>query len=346
MNAAGAMRLAVIGDSQHAVCDHPAVWDAQCAWLAAMAPAPRELGAHGAFDTPIARTDARSMETGAAGHGPHDSSISSPLNAPLRAVLHVGDVVQRNTLAEWRIAAAGLRRLERAGLPVYLTLGNHDFGERGKADDRTTHALNVLGEDFARRQPGYLEAFETGGLDNCLYRVPGHRSLHVLTLELATRPAVLAWARAALEAHRCSEVIVLTHAALYRDGSLYDAVLHDDARAPRQKWRPQSYGLWAPGCMDAGDLWRAFFSKTPAVRAIFCGHAVGLATPLVHLVREAPLPPVDGLLTNYQDDPEGGAGFTHFVTLPPGADPWHYVSASSRTPLQPLTAQPHGAESD
>ncbi len=255
---------------------------------------------------------------------------------PLRAVLHVGDVVQHNTLAEWRRAAAGLAHLERAGLPVYLTLGNHDLGDHGQADARSTRALDVLGEDFAQRQPGYLETFAAGSLDNCLYRVPGHRPLYVLTLELATRPEVLAWARSVIKAHHCAELIVMTHAALYRDGSLYDATHHDGQRAPEQKWRPQRYGLWAPGCLDAGELWRNFFAESAEVRALFCGHAIGLAAPLVRLVRAEPLPPVDGLLTNYQDEPEGGAGVTHFVTLPPGAGPWHYARASSRTPLQPL----------
>ena len=52
-------------------------------------------------------------------------------------MFHLGDITNRNTPAEWEVAARAMSQLDEK-VPYFLTAGNHDYSEGGVCKDRTT----------------------------------------------------------------------------------------------------------------------------------------------------------------------------------------------------------------
>src|SRR5262245_61579227 len=55
----------------------------------------------------------------------------------IAAVLHLGDITNRSTPAEWKNARQAMRQLD-GRLPYFFTTGNHDYSDGGVCKDRTT----------------------------------------------------------------------------------------------------------------------------------------------------------------------------------------------------------------
>ena len=55
----------------------------------------------------------------------------------IAAVLHLGDITNRNTPEQWEIAKKAMRQLD-SHVPYFMCCGNHDYGKGGGCADRTT----------------------------------------------------------------------------------------------------------------------------------------------------------------------------------------------------------------
>lgn len=182
----------------------------------------------------------------------------------LRFVSHTGDVVNWDTSdhAQYRRAAAGLKPLQDAGIPLSLTIGNHDTLATcpgGSACDaaRTRVLFRTTGVFNRYLDPGPLDqegAFEPGKVDNTFHVfTAGGASWLVLNLELWPRTSVVRWAQQVVASHPRHNVIVLTHSYLTASGKIYQ-------------------GRGGYGDTTGTYLYDHLISRYANIRLVFSGH--------------------------------------------------------------------------
>lgn len=188
----------------------------------------------------------------------------------IQAVLHVGDVVDGDTKAQWGVANSAMRVLD--GLVPYLLVpGNHDTDGNRKS---------MINDYFGpASMPWITGTMTVGQIENNYALIDiGPQKWLVLGLEFGPRDAVLTWADAVLKAYPTTPAIIVTHAYLYADGNRYDiAISGSDTSAPNyQWWIPQYYGFTASqGINDGEMIWRKLILPNPNVRMVFSGHVTG-----------------------------------------------------------------------
>ncbi len=226
----------------------------------------------------------------------------------LRLVVHVGDITEWNTPAEWEVARRGIDELEAAA-PLVLVPGNHDY-------DVSVYRTSRLGAYWPAAalaaRPTFGGLYEADRTDNSyqLLDVDGAPWL-VLGLEWGPRDAVLDWAGAVLDAHPDHRAIVVTHAFTYLDDRRYDWATHGAA----QRYNPHSYvGVAWPEVNDGEEIWQRLIAPRSSVELVVSGHVpdegVGrLSTPA------AGGRPVHQLLANFQSGPMGGSGYLRIMTF-------------------------------
>ena len=218
----------------------------------------------------------------------------------LAFVLHTGDIVDGDTPEQWMVASQALHMLD-GQLPYVVTAGNHDYTTL--ADRMGMGNVYFPPSDFAP-EPWFQGTFEPEHIENSysLFDVPGGQWL-VLALEFGPRDEVLAWASGILAAHPTTPAIVITHAYLYRDGTLYDHV-----GAPDQHFNPHDYVMAnQPGTTinDGAEMWAKLIAPNSNVKLVFSGHDVnGQSVPPGTAARLTTTRPdgtiVHQLLANYQ----------------------------------------------
>jgi len=240
----------------------------------------------------------------------------------LAFVLHTGDIVDSDTPEQWTVASQALHLLD-GQLPYVVTAGNHDYG--ALADRMGMGNLYFPPADFAD-QPWFQGTFEPDHIENSysLMDVPGGQWL-VLALEFGPRDEVLAWASGVLASHPATPAIVITHAYLYRDGTLYDHV-----NAPTQLYNPHGYVMANQAgttINDGAELWSKLIAPNSNVRLVFSGHDVnGQGIPPGTAARLTSRRPdgtvVHQLLANYQtcvtapcEAVHGGNGFLRLLRV-------------------------------
>lgn len=215
----------------------------------------------------------------------------------IRAVLHEGDLVEQNAIADgggqgggdqnseqqWESARRALEILD-GKVPVIFATGNHDYGIRRAEDRRTrfpdyfglTHnPLTCDGRGGGIRIEGPPNADGRETLENGAYEIagPDGRSLLVLSLEWGPRRAVVDWAREFLRrpAYARHTALLLVH-----------DFLNDDNR--RSGWdgrkkvsgNPHTYGTGAGGdTHDGEDLWQSLVKDAPQIHLVLNGHVMG-----------------------------------------------------------------------
>jgi len=239
----------------------------------------------------------------------------------LAFVLHTGDIVDADTPEQWTVASQALHMFD-GQLPYVVTAGNHDYKDP-LADRMGMGNVYFPPADFAA-DPWFQGTFEPGHIENSysLFDVPGGQWL-VLALEFGPRDEVVAWANGVLAAHPTTPAIVITHAYLYRDGTLYDHV-----GAPDQHFNPHGYVMAnQPGTTinDGAELWAKLIAPNSNVKLVFSGHDVNdKGTPPGTTARLTSTRPdgtiVHQLLANYQtclsapcESVHGGNGFLRLL---------------------------------
>lgn len=188
------------------------------------------------------------------------------------AVLHVGDLTQDNSPAEWQYMRKEFSRLDKIGLPYMVVWGNHDIGSRpGQFSDiHDTHLANrYFRYDEWIKRPYWGGSADNKTLDNYYTVVAaGGEKWLILNMEFGPSDDALNWADSVIAANQDKHVILNTHAYLYSDSTLHDG---------QDWWLPQAYGIGKePGrtVNDGASLWNNLLSKHPNVIAVFCGHVL------------------------------------------------------------------------
>ncbi len=185
-------------------------------------------------------------------------------------VLHTGDLVDVDVPAQWIVASNSMHLLDGV-VPYVIAAGNHDYGNLA---DRMGMVNSYFPASGFAAYPWFGDTFETGHIENSFSLIPagGTRWL-VISLEFGPRDEALAWASSVLQAFRNLPAIIITHAYLYRDSSLYNY----NQRGSAQPYNPHSYlmmGQSRTTINDGAEMWQKLILPNRNVKLVFSGHDV------------------------------------------------------------------------
>lgn len=251
-------------------------------------------------------------------------------------VLHEGDIVESQYLFdatdnpdpavnEWAFARAEMEKLD-GKVDWCAAAGNHDFSYPGLPSDLTPDAAEYVahfGPSAYAGQSSYVGS-SASGLSHAHAFQGGPFEFLSLVVPFEANDAELAWAQTMLDLHPCHPAIVTTHAYLWNP--------------------PGSEGHSTVAATPDGnsglDIWEKLIRSNPQVFMVLGGHfhlgANWFDDGEHHQVstNDAGLP-VFEMLANYQDLPEGGAGFLRIVSFLPGQgapDTIHVLTYSATHP--------------
>ena len=228
----------------------------------------------------------------------------------IRYVLHLGDIVNVNSVPEWENARRSMATLDGA-IPYALVPGNHDYGPGGNAATRDTFLNDHFKEESYRSWPSFGGAMEPGKMDNSyhLFDAGGVKWI-VIALEWGPRDQTIAWADEVMKKHPYRKGILLTHAFVNNNDLRYD---HKDTAHP-QDYNPHQYKT-PGGVNDGQQLWDKLVKKHNFVLT-FNGHVLGDGTGYRMDLNDLGQP-VHQILANYQFRKLGGEGYLRLVEFQP-----------------------------
>lgn len=249
----------------------------------------------------------------------------------IACVLHLGDVTNDNTHDQWQNAVKAMNILD-GQVPYFMALGNHDYGDGGRAADRTTFFHDYFPLAKYVNLPNFGGSYdkEPERFDNSYHLfTAGGRDFLVLSLEFGPRNDVVRWANEVVEKHSDRNVILITHAFVYFDDTRYDWAKYGSD----QLWNPHSYPL-APATNhdvnDGQELWDKLVSRHDnfimTLNGHVCGDGIGRLTTATPGGREIPQ-----MLVNFQVKPNGGDGWLRLLEFrPDGATVMAYDYSMTR----------------
>lgn len=230
----------------------------------------------------------------------------------IACVLHLGDVTNHNVPEQWEVAAKAMSKLD-GRVPYFMTLGNHDYGERGKCNERTTLYNEYFPLSKTRQQANFGGAYdrEPERTDNSYYLFSaGGRDFVVISLEFGPRADVIRWANEVAERNKRRQAILITHAYMYYDETRYDWA----KRGKQQSWNPHSYPLAAQSedINDGEELWQKLVGKQDNFILTLNGHVLndGLGRTVTPTASGRA---VNQCLVNFQMKPNGGDGWLRLL---------------------------------
>jgi hypothetical protein len=238
----------------------------------------------------------------------------------IRFVCHLGDMVEHGPdVNEWAIANAAMQILDEASIPYGTCLGNHDnhYGYlTGSYDfntpDMDPNAVNYINHFCCARFAGRLWYKGTSPSRKSNYQIieaDGYEFLF-LNLSIDTPRPELDWAEQVLDQNRDKLVILSTHRYLYDfriiEGYYGDGILGQDTY--------QETGL-VDGWYDLDGVWpkelfETFVRTHKNIFLVLCGHCHGQYYQVSQNNWDLPVAEV---LTDYQDEPNGGNGWLRLM---------------------------------
>jgi hypothetical protein len=246
----------------------------------------------------------------------------------IQAIVTLGDLTEHNIPAEWEFVSKAYAPAATA-VPLVLVTGNHDEGNGGSADVRSSLISKYFPHPPGKAKAALVETARPGDISNAYYRVALPKvTLGFLALEWSPRNEAVAWANAVLMRHPKDRVVVSTHAYLYDDGTRYDW----KGKGPAQEWNPIAYptgkrnpnkdaamdNLHPDGAHDGEMLWNALIKRHAGVFLVTSGHVLGKGEGVLTSKGDKGNT-VNQVLVNYQMLREGGLGYLRlFEILPDG----------------------------
>lgn len=232
----------------------------------------------------------------------------------IAAVLHLGDITNKNTVDEWKNADAAMTVLDDAQLPYFFCPGNHDYSAGGACKDRTTRLNDHFPMSRFKGRPHFAGTYdkEPDRMENsCHLFDAGGRKFVVIALEFGPRKDVVRWANDMARKHKDRAAILITHAFIYFNDTRYDWKTH----GPKQNWNPHAYGVAKATDDDVSDgeeLWDNLVAKHENFVLTLNGHVLGdglgRVTTKTPSGREVPQ-----VLVNFQMRPNGGDGWLRLL---------------------------------
>lgn len=231
----------------------------------------------------------------------------------ISAVLHLGDITNRNTPEQWDVAVKAMSQLD-GHIPYFMVPGNHDYSDGGSAKDRTTNLNQYFPLAKFQAQPTFGGTYdkEADRMENTYHLFSaGGRDFVVIGLEFGPRADVVRWANEVAEKYSDREAILITHAYIYYDETRYDWKKY----GTKQNWNPHAYGVakaTADDVSDGEELWNNLVSKHENFILTLNGHVLndglGRVTSTTPGGRD-----VHQMLVNFQMKPNGGDGWLRLM---------------------------------
>lgn len=181
----------------------------------------------------------------------YDYIIDNIKKQKIKFVFGLGDITEKNTLAEWDRNMPHIRKLNGV-VPYSLVRGNHD----GKTNYNNYVKPNTYGFDVdGTYDETALNTYRTFTVNNIKYLF--------LTLDYGPEDEVLEWANNVISKYPKHNVIITTHAYLFRDGSTLDI-----SDAAQGGWVPTNDG----GANNGDDIWNKLVSKHKNIVLVMSGH--------------------------------------------------------------------------
>lgn len=228
-------------------------------------------------------------------------------------ILHVGDITQGNTHAEWALSKIYFDKINNK-VPYAIALGNHDMGSAPNkfADNRDSNLANkYFPMEELKNYSSLQGSFEENTIDNTYhsFEKAGNKWL-ILSLEFGPRNEVLEWANKVVSDHPDHQIILITHAYMY---------VGEKRQSEGDDWRAHGYGIGKEtgekAVNDGEEIWEKLVKRHPNFFLVFSGHV--LHEGLGQLVSEGDHGnKVYQFLANYQRGVKGyGDGCNGFLRL-------------------------------
>lgn len=232
-------------------------------------------------------------------------SAVGPLN--MKYVIHVGDIVEEETEAEWALAAEMFMLIDGV-VPFLAVPGNHDMDKASYAKSirATTRYNGLFSPQRFTGRPWYGGSRGVTGDNSFGYFTAGGQEYMVLGLEYGPSDETLAWAAALVSKHR-HRVILATHCYMYHDDTRVGPANRQDPAHPHHK---------NPAWNDGEQIWDKFVRKRKNVVLVVSGHIKGDGTGLLVTKNDAGRPVLQ-MLANYQHLEHGGKGWLRILRFRP-----------------------------
>lgn len=139
----------------------------------------------------------------------------------IAALLHMGDITNRNTTGEWERAFRSMSLLHDV-VPYVLSIGNHDMILGSEVVRRGDTRINsYFTEEAAKRYSNLGGTMVPGRIENSysLFSIAGDDYL-VISLEFGPPDEALEWANEVAKAYPEHRLILVTHSYLSRGGGM------------------------------------------------------------------------------------------------------------------------------
>jgi len=246
-------------------------------------------------------------------HAQTEWIVANAKDRRIAAVLHLGDVTNRNSPAEWKVAREAMSKLD-GHVPYFMCPGNHDYGPGGGCADRSSGFSEAFPLASLRGKPtfGGIYDKEPDRTENSyhLFEAAGRQFL-VICLEFGPRADVVRWANEVAAKYPQRQAILVTHAYMYYDETRYDWKKYGQ----KQRWNPHNYKVAAATGDDVSDgqeLWDKLVSRHGNFALTLNGHV--LEDGLGRIVTPTPAGrDVPQVLVNFQMKPKGGDGWLRLM---------------------------------
>ena len=161
-------------------------------------------------------------------------------------VFGLGDITEHSYDSEWTVAMNAIKQMD-GELPYSLVRGNHD--------SVATFNKYVSYNDYKDTIDG---SYNASMINTYRELVVGELKYLIFTLDYGAADAILDWAGEVIEDHPGHNVIITTHAYLYRDGTTLD---DGDVCPPS-----------ADGGNDGDDMWEKLIKKHENIVLVLSGH--------------------------------------------------------------------------
>lgn len=165
----------------------------------------------------------------------------------IQFVMGLGDITEKSTQAEWDIALENIHKLNGL-VPYSVVRGNHDTAATFKQAFPYEQYEDVLGGSYQNDMLNTWQELTVGDIQYL-----------IMTLDFGPSNAVLEWAADVIESHPEHNVIITTHAYLFRDGTTLDA---------GDVCPPATHG----GYNNGDHMWDKLISKHENIVLVLSGH--------------------------------------------------------------------------
>ena len=177
----------------------------------------------------------------------YDYLVDNAHENKLKFVMGLGDITDTNTDAEWALAKAVMQKLNGV-VPYSVVRGNHDSIANFNKYFTKSEYESRLGGTYDSSMVNSYQFVTVCGIKYLIF-----------TLDYGANDDVLEWAGQMIEENYDCNVIITTHAYLYRDGTTLD---EGDVCPPST----------SGGTNNGDDLWDKLISKYENIVLVISGH--------------------------------------------------------------------------